>query len=159
MTTNRCIHAAATAPYERYMTTNRSIHAAAAAPYERYMTTNRGIHAAAAHPKHVAFVFQGTTQMCSIVRRSKLTPYVKMGRATTFFLAQWQTSSQCHPGRGFEPRRSLSFFPFFFFGILVSYCFLNFWFAGRCASSAIALIPSVSWCVRLRLRWWPRESE
>ncbi|KAF8284514.1 hypothetical protein TcYC6_0035480 [Trypanosoma cruzi] len=39
MTTNRCIHAAATAPYERYMTTNRSIHAAAAAPYERYMTT------------------------------------------------------------------------------------------------------------------------
>ncbi|KAF8281930.1 hypothetical protein TcYC6_0042760 [Trypanosoma cruzi] len=115
MTTNRCIHAAATAPYERYMTTNRSIHAAAAAPYERYMTTNRGIHAAAAHPKHVAFVFQGTTQMCSIVRRSKLTPYVKMGRATTFFLAQWQTSSQCHPGRGFEPRRSLSFFPFFFF--------------------------------------------
>ncbi|KAF8289625.1 hypothetical protein TcYC6_0020120 [Trypanosoma cruzi] len=60
MTTNRCIHAAATAPYERYMTTNRSIHAAAAAPYERYMTTNRGIHAAAAHPKHVAFVFQGT---------------------------------------------------------------------------------------------------
>ncbi|KAF8290663.1 hypothetical protein TcYC6_0015390 [Trypanosoma cruzi] len=59
MTTNRCIHAAATAPYERYMTTNRSIHAAAAAPYERYMTTNRGIHAAAAHPKHVAFVFPG----------------------------------------------------------------------------------------------------
>ncbi|KAF8277884.1 hypothetical protein TcYC6_0034110 [Trypanosoma cruzi] len=49
------------------------------------MTTNRGIHAAAAHPKHVAFVFQGTTQMCSIVRRSNLTPYVKMGRATTFF--------------------------------------------------------------------------
>ncbi|KAF8277853.1 hypothetical protein TcYC6_0002690 [Trypanosoma cruzi] len=47
MTTNRCIHAAATAPYERYMTTNRSIHAAATAPYERYMTTNRGIHAAA----------------------------------------------------------------------------------------------------------------
>ncbi|KAF8284515.1 hypothetical protein TcYC6_0035470 [Trypanosoma cruzi] len=90
MTTNRCIHAAATAPYERYMTTNRCIHAAAAAPYERYMTTNRGIHAAAAHPKHVAFVFQGTTQMCSIVRRSNLTPYVKMGRATTFFLAQWQ---------------------------------------------------------------------
>ncbi|EAN95373.1 hypothetical protein Tc00.1047053508777.210 [Trypanosoma cruzi] len=120
MTTNRCIHAAATAPYERYMTTNRSIHAAAAAPYERYMTTNRGIHAAAAHPKHVAFVFQGTTQMCSIVRRSKLTPYVKMGRATTFFLTQWQTSSQCHPGRGFEPRRSLSFFPFFFWNS----CFL-----------------------------------
>ncbi|EAN98896.1 hypothetical protein Tc00.1047053510275.255 [Trypanosoma cruzi] len=141
------------------MTTNRCIHAAAAAPYERYMTTNRSIHAAAAHPKHVAFVFQGTTQMCSIVRRSKLTPYVKMGRATTFFLAQWQTSSQCHPGRGFESRRSPSFFLFFFLGILVSYCFLNFWFAGRCASSAIALIPSVSWCVRLLLRWWPRESE
>ncbi|KAF8300067.1 hypothetical protein TcYC6_0062030 [Trypanosoma cruzi] len=97
------------------MTTCRIIQVAAAAPDERYMTTNRGIHAAAAHPKHVAFVFQGTTQMCSIVRRSKLTPYVKMGRATTFFLAQWQTSSQCHPGRGFEPRRSLSFFPFFFF--------------------------------------------
>ncbi|EAN88298.1 hypothetical protein Tc00.1047053508687.57 [Trypanosoma cruzi] len=159
MTTCRIIQVAAAAPNERYMTTNRCIHAAATAPYERYMTTNRGIHAAAAHPKHVAFAFQGTTQMCSIVRRSKLTPYVKMGRATTFFLAQWQTSSQCHPGRGFEPRRSLSFFPFFFFGILVSYCFLNFWFAGRCASSAIALIPSVSWCVRLRLRWWPRESE
>ncbi|KAF8278637.1 hypothetical protein TcYC6_0010620 [Trypanosoma cruzi] len=75
------------APYERYMTTNRSIHAAAAAPYERYMTTNRGIHAAAAHPKHVAFAFQGTTQMCSIVRRSKLTPCVKMVRATTFFFS------------------------------------------------------------------------
>ncbi|KAF5213675.1 hypothetical protein ECC02_013787 [Trypanosoma cruzi] len=125
MTTCRIIQVAAAAPDERYMTTNRSIHAAAAAPYERYMTTNRGIHAAAAHPKHVAFAFQGTTQMCSIVRRSKLTPCVKMGRATTFFLAQWQTSSQCHPGRGFEPRRSLSFFPFFFFGILVSYCFLT----------------------------------
>ncbi|KAF5215279.1 hypothetical protein ECC02_012043 [Trypanosoma cruzi] len=156
MTTCRIIQVAAAAPNERYMTTNRSIQAAAAAPNERYMTTNRCIHAAAAHPKHVAFVFQGTTQMCSIVRRSKLTPYVKMGRATTFFLAQWQTSSQFHPGCGFEPRRSLSFFPFFF-GILASYCFLNFWFAGRCASSAIGLIPSVSWCVRLRLRWWHVE--
>ncbi|KAF8277852.1 hypothetical protein TcYC6_0002670 [Trypanosoma cruzi] len=41
MTTNRCIHAAATAPYERYMTTNRSIHAAAAAPYERYDDESR----------------------------------------------------------------------------------------------------------------------
>ncbi|KAF8289115.1 hypothetical protein TcYC6_0029890 [Trypanosoma cruzi] len=85
MTTNRCIHAAATAPYERYMTTNRSIHAAAAAPYERYMTTNRGIHAAAAHPKHVAFVFQGTTQMCSIVRRSNLTPCENGSRDHIFF--------------------------------------------------------------------------
>ncbi|KAF5215193.1 hypothetical protein ECC02_012137 [Trypanosoma cruzi] len=154
MTTNRCIHAAATAPYERYMTTNRGIHAAAAAPYERYMTTNRGIHAAAAHPKHVAFVFQGTTQMCSIVRRSKLTPSVKMGRATTFFLAQWQTSSimsSCHPGRGSKPRRSLSFFfPFFFFlEFLVSYCFFKLLVCRTvCESSAIALIPSVSWQVR-----------
>ncbi|KAF5215280.1 hypothetical protein ECC02_012044 [Trypanosoma cruzi] len=158
MITNRCIHAAATAPYERYMTTNRSIHAAAAAPYERYMTTNRGIHAAAAHPKHVAFVFQGTTQMCSIVRRSNLTPYVKMGRATTFFLALWQNKLTISSGVRVRAPKKPKFFPFFF-GILVSYCFLNFWFAGRCASSAIALIPSVSWCVRLRLRWWPRESE
>ncbi|KAF5213647.1 hypothetical protein ECC02_013818 [Trypanosoma cruzi] len=140
------------------MTTNRCIHAAATAPYERYMTTNRGIHAAAAHPKHVAFVFQGTTQMCSIVRRSNLTPYVKMGRATTFFLAQWQNKPTISSGVRVRAPKKPKFFPFFF-GILVSYCFLNFWFAGWCASSAIALIPSVSWCVRLRLRWWPRESE
>ncbi|ESS63277.1 hypothetical protein TCDM_08929 [Trypanosoma cruzi Dm28c] len=40
-----------------------------------------------------------------------------------------------------------SFFNFFFL-IIVFYCFLNLWFAGRCASSAIALIPSLSWCVR-----------
>ncbi|KAF8278638.1 hypothetical protein TcYC6_0010630 [Trypanosoma cruzi] len=91
---------------ERYMTTNRSIHAAAAAPYERYMTTNRGIHAAAAHPKHVAFVFQGTTQMCSIVRRSNLTPYVKMGRATTFFLAQWQNKLTISSGAGSSPEEA-----------------------------------------------------
>ncbi|KAF8285284.1 hypothetical protein TcYC6_0008750 [Trypanosoma cruzi] len=121
MTTNRCIHAAATAPYERYMTTNRSIHAAAAAPYERYMTTNRGIHAAAAHPKHVAFVFQGTTQMCSIVRRSNLTPYVKMGRATTFFLAQWQNKLTISSGCGVRAPKSLSFFSFFLNS--VSYAF------------------------------------
>ncbi|KAF8280599.1 hypothetical protein TcYC6_0033530 [Trypanosoma cruzi] len=109
MTTNRCIHAAATAPYERYMTTNRSIHAAAAAPYERYMTTNRGIHAAAAHPKPVAFVSRGTTQMCSIVRRSKLSPCVKMGRATHIFFSSVANSSQCHPvirGAGSSPEEA-----------------------------------------------------
>ncbi|ESS62711.1 hypothetical protein TCDM_09608 [Trypanosoma cruzi Dm28c] len=41
------------------------------------------------------------------------------------------------------------FFSFFncCFLIIVFYCFLNLWFAGRFASSAIALIPSVSWCV------------
>ncbi|ESS62417.1 hypothetical protein TCDM_09912 [Trypanosoma cruzi Dm28c] len=43
----------------------------------------------------------------------------------------------------------LFFFFNFFFLIIVFYCFLNLWFAGRCASSAIALIPSVSWCVLL----------
>ncbi|KAF5213784.1 hypothetical protein ECC02_013674 [Trypanosoma cruzi] len=158
MTTNRCIHAAATAPYEIYDDESKYLRWVAAAPYERYMTTNRGIHAAAAHPKHVAFVFQGTTQMCSIVRRSNLTPYVKMGRATTFFLAQWQNKLTISSGVRVRAPKKPKFFPFFF-GILVSYCFLNFWFAGRCASSAIALIPSVSWCVRLRLRWWPRASE
>ncbi|RNC37967.1 putative mucin TcMUCII [Trypanosoma cruzi] len=36
----------------------------------------------------------------------------------------------------------------FSFLIIVFYCFLNLWFAVWCASSAIALIPSVSWCVR-----------
>ncbi|EAN84226.1 hypothetical protein C3747_110g4 [Trypanosoma cruzi] len=120
MTTNRSIHAAAAAPYERYMTTNRSIHAAAAAPYERYMTTNRCIHAAAAHPKHVAFVFQGTTQMCSIVRRSNLTPYVKMGRATTFFLAQWQNKLTISSGVRVRAPKMPKFFSFFFWNS----CFL-----------------------------------
>ncbi|ESS60440.1 hypothetical protein TCDM_12035 [Trypanosoma cruzi Dm28c] len=43
----------------------------------------------------------------------------------------------------------LFFFFNFCFLIIVFYCFLNLWFAGRCASSAIALIPSVSWCVLL----------
>ncbi|ESS60157.1 mucin-associated surface protein (MASP) [Trypanosoma cruzi Dm28c] len=38
---------------------------------------------------------------------------------------------------------------FFLFLIIVFYCFLNLWFAGRLASSAIVLIPSVSWCVPL----------
>ncbi|KAF8279055.1 hypothetical protein TcYC6_0023970 [Trypanosoma cruzi] len=107
MTTNRCIHAAATAPYERYMTTNRSIHAAAAAPYERYMTTNRGIHAAAAHPKHVAFVFQGTTQMCSIVRRSNLTPYRENGSRDHIFFSS--VAKQAHNfirGAGSSPEEA-----------------------------------------------------
>ncbi|KAF5213664.1 hypothetical protein ECC02_013799 [Trypanosoma cruzi] len=110
----------AVAPDERYMTTNRCIHAAATAPYERYMTTNRGIHAAAAHPKHVAFVFQGTTQMCSIVRRSKLTPYVKMGRATTFFLAQWQNKLTISSGVRVRAPKKPKFFSFFFWNS----CFL-----------------------------------
>ncbi|EAN90334.1 hypothetical protein Tc00.1047053507859.15 [Trypanosoma cruzi] len=102
------------------MTTNRCIHAAATAPYERYMTTNRGIHAAAAHPKHVAFVFQGTTQMCSIVRRSNLTPYVKMGRATTFFLAQWQNKLTISSGVRVRAPKKPKFFSFFFWNS----CFL-----------------------------------
>ncbi|KAF8290391.1 hypothetical protein TcYC6_0027470 [Trypanosoma cruzi] len=107
MTTNRCIHACGlTAPYERYMTTNRSIHAAAAAPYERYMTTNRGIHAAAAHPKHVAFVFQGTTQMCSIVRRSNINTLRENGSRDHIFLAQWANKLTIHPGCGFEPEEA-----------------------------------------------------
>ncbi|KAF8285029.1 hypothetical protein TcYC6_0002700 [Trypanosoma cruzi] len=106
MTTNRCIHAAATAPYERYMTTNRSIHAAAAAPYERYMTTNRGIHAAAAHPKHVAFVFQGTTQMCSIVRRSNLTPCENGSRDHIFFSSVAKQAHNFIRGAGSSPEEA-----------------------------------------------------
>ncbi|PWU84586.1 putative mucin TcMUCII [Trypanosoma cruzi] len=43
----------------------------------------------------------------------------------------------------------LFFFFNFCFLIIVFYCFLNLWFVGRCASSAIVLIPSVSWCVLL----------
>ncbi|RNC38540.1 mucin-associated surface protein (MASP) [Trypanosoma cruzi] len=47
-----------------------------------------------------------------------------------------------------EPWVCFSFLFNFCFLIIVFYCFLNFWFAVRCASSAIVLIPSVSWCVR-----------
>ncbi|RNC32981.1 hypothetical protein TcCL_Unassigned04365, partial [Trypanosoma cruzi] len=46
---------------------------------------------------------------------------------------------------------ALDLFSFLFnycFLIIVFYCFLNLWFAVRCASSAIVLIPSVPWCVR-----------
>ncbi|KAF8284737.1 hypothetical protein TcYC6_0003000 [Trypanosoma cruzi] len=85
MTTNRCIHAAATAQYERYMTTNRSIHAAAAAPYERYMTTNRGITLRRRTLNMSLSFSRGQRKCARLVRRSNLTPYVKMGRATTFF--------------------------------------------------------------------------
>ncbi|KAF5213645.1 hypothetical protein ECC02_013820 [Trypanosoma cruzi] len=46
-----------------------------------------------------------------------------------------------------EPWVCFSFL-FNFFLIIVFYCFLNLCFAGRCASSAVVLIPSVSWCVR-----------
>ncbi|ESS63139.1 hypothetical protein TCDM_09098 [Trypanosoma cruzi Dm28c] len=42
---------------------------------------------------------------------------------------------------------ALGLFVFFFFFNYCFYCFLKLWFAGRCASSAIVLIPSVSWCV------------
>ncbi|KAF5213870.1 hypothetical protein ECC02_013583 [Trypanosoma cruzi] len=153
MTTNRCIHAAAPAPYERYMTTNRSIHAAAAAPYERYMTTNRGIHAAAAHPKHVAFVFQGTTQMCSIVRRSNLTPYVKMGRATTFFLAQWQNKLAISSGVRVRAPKKPKFFSFFFWNS----CFLLLFKLLVCRTVCEFCnrdSGSVSWCAAAYSRWW-----
>ncbi|KAF8277885.1 hypothetical protein TcYC6_0034120 [Trypanosoma cruzi] len=95
-------------PVRRYMTTNRSIHAAAAAPYERYMTTNsRYPRCGGAHPKHVAFVFQGTTQMCSIVRRSNLTPYVKMGRSDHIFFSS--VAKQAHifiRGAGSSPEEA-----------------------------------------------------
>ncbi|KAF5214431.1 putative mucin TcMUCII [Trypanosoma cruzi] len=47
-----------------------------------------------------------------------------------------------------EPWVCFSFYFNFCFLIIVFYCFLNLWFAVRCASSAIVLIPSVSWCVR-----------
>ncbi|ESS55490.1 hypothetical protein TCDM_13035 [Trypanosoma cruzi Dm28c] len=60
--------------------------------------------------------------------------------------ASWTHSQAC----ALEPWVLFFFFNFFFL-FIVFYCFLNLWFAGRCASSAIALIPSVSWCVLLLL--------
>ncbi|KAF8287384.1 hypothetical protein TcYC6_0003110 [Trypanosoma cruzi] len=80
-------------------------HAAAAAPYERYMTTNRGIHAAAAHPQHVAFVFQGTTQMCSIVRRSNLNTLRENGSRDHIFFSSVAKQAHNFIRGGFEPRR------------------------------------------------------
>ncbi|KAF8289624.1 hypothetical protein TcYC6_0020110 [Trypanosoma cruzi] len=61
---NRCIHAAATGPYERYMTTKSKYSRCGCGPVREILTTNRGITTLRrAHPKHVAFRFPGTTQM------------------------------------------------------------------------------------------------
>ncbi|KAF8289627.1 hypothetical protein TcYC6_0020090 [Trypanosoma cruzi] len=143
MTTNRCIHAAATAPYERYMTTNRSIHAAAAAPYERYMTTNR-VSTLRRRTLNMSLSFSGDNANVLDCSKIELNTLRENGSRDHIFFSSVAKQAHNSPGRGSSPKKP-KFFSFFF-GILVSYCFLNFWFAGRCASSAIALIPSVSWC-------------
>ncbi|KAF8289623.1 hypothetical protein TcYC6_0020130 [Trypanosoma cruzi] len=143
MTTNRCIHAAATAPYEKIMTTNRSIHAAAAAPYERYI---RRIEVSTLRRRTLNMSRSFSRDNANVLDCSKieLNTYVKMGSRDRIFLAQWQNKLTISSGWRVRAPKKPKFFSFFFLEFLFL-MLLNFWFAGRCASSAIALIPSVSW--------------